>query len=95
MVDGLAKLFSAFFFGLRDLVNGITNTIWGLVVIFWALYLLSHRVDPSVAYYFAGVGSTLLGISSQQGHTNTITNSKVNMAADPANIVEGKIDAKS
>lgn len=54
---------ASLFFGFRDLLNGINNTVWGVFILFWAMYILVHHNDSSAAaYYFAGVASTLLGI---------------------------------
>jgi glucose uptake protein GlcU len=72
------NIISGFFFGIRDLLNGISNTVWGVALIFACILLfIHHPSDTSVIYYFAGVASTLLGIKNDHGQQNTFNNSSV------------------
>lgn len=76
----MSNFFSALLTSLRDFLNGITNTTWGLIIIFWSMHIMVMGNHDPVGYYFAGIGSTLLGIS-HNGQTSTITNSTVTTPA--------------
>lgn len=43
-------------------VGGLPNTFWGIIVLFSSMYIAVHY-NSNIGYYFAGVGSTLLGIN--------------------------------
>lgn len=53
-------------------IGGLPNTFWGIIVLFSAMYIAVHY-NADIGYYFAGVGSTLLGINHIQNATATIT----------------------
>lgn len=85
----LKELLGAFFFGIRDLLNGITNTVWGVTILMISMYvILQHPDSSAVAYYFAGVASTLLGIkgdhapSPTSSASTTIITEKTNAQSD-------------
>jgi len=62
---------------IREFLNGINNTIWGLLIIFVCMRMISRGINVEAAYYFAGVGSTMIGIKASQAHGN-ITDSVIN-----------------
>jgi hypothetical protein len=58
---------------LRDFLNGISNTIWGVILLYVAVCMKMRHVDDAAVYYFAGIGSTLLGVN--HGPSTTGNNS--------------------
>lgn len=42
-------------------IGNLPNTFWGILVLFSSMYIAVHY-NSDIGYYFAGVGSTLLGI---------------------------------
>jgi len=44
-----------------DSLNGISNTIWGVLILGVAI-VLGIKGKTELCYYFAGIGSTLIGI---------------------------------
>ena len=95
----MQNFFGGLFFGVRDLLNGINNTVWGVFILFWAMYILTHHQDTSAAaYYFAGVASTLLGIKQDHPQTTNFNNSSVSTPGPLNSSVTnsaGDTDAKS
>lgn len=72
---------TTFLIALRDFLNGISNTIWGVILLFCAVEMKLHHVDDAAVYYFAGIGSTLLGVNhgpntSGNNSNNTIITPK-------------------
>lgn len=63
---------------LKEFLNGLSNTIWGLLIIFICMRMISHGSNIEAAYYFAGVGSTMIGIKASQATPNNINNSILN-----------------
>lgn len=51
---------------IREFLNGINNTIWGLLIIFVCMRMIAKEINVEAAYYFAGVGSTMIGIKASQ-----------------------------
>lgn len=51
-------------------IGGLPNTFWGIIVLFSSMYIAVHY-NRDVGFYFAGVGSTLLGINHLQNTTVT------------------------
>ena len=43
-------------------IGNLPNTFWGILVLFSSMYIAIHY-NADIGYYFAGVGSTLLGIT--------------------------------
>jgi hypothetical protein len=43
-------------------VAGLPNTFWGILILASSMYIAVHH-DQQVGYYFAGIGSTLIGIN--------------------------------
>jgi hypothetical protein len=43
-------------------IGGLPNTFWGILILAFSMYISVYH-DTQVGYYFAGVGSTLLGIN--------------------------------
>lgn len=69
---------------IREFLNGISNTIWGLIVIFVCMRMISKGINVEAAYYFAGVGSTMIGIkASSQQVPGPINNSVINSEVNP------------
>jgi len=59
----MKTIISSFFFGIRDLMNGINNTVWGISILYVTMWIFVHCPNQAnIAYYFAGIASTLLGI---------------------------------
>lgn len=48
------------------------NTFWGILILFSSMYI-AVKFNSSIGYYFAGVGSTLVGIKSVADTPNNIT----------------------
>lgn len=61
MLTGLTNLVRA--------VGGLPNTFWGILVLFSSMYI-AVKYNSDIGYYFAGVGSTLLGIQHYQDVKN-------------------------
>lgn len=52
--------------GIGNLIRIIGNlppTYWGVLILFASMYMAVHGAKIEEVYYFAGVGSTLTGIS--------------------------------
>lgn len=60
MLDAIAKIF--------EIIASITNTTWGILILLASMWIAVHY-SKEVGYYFAGVGSTLAGISSVKSAT--------------------------
>lgn len=61
------------FKGLIDLIKvigNLPNTFWGITILYSSMYM-AVKYNSDIGYYFAGVGSTLLGINHIQGGTTT------------------------
>lgn len=66
---------------IREFLNGINNTIWGLLIIFVCMRMIAKGINVEAAYYFAGVGSTMIGIKASQSGAapiGPVTNSTIN-----------------
>ena len=66
---------------LKEFLNGLSNTIWGLLIIFICMRMIAHGSNIEAAYYFAGVGSTMIGIKASQNGSSSlgsISNSVIN-----------------
>lgn len=63
---------------IREFLNGINNTVWGLLIIFVCMRMIARGSNVEAAYYFAGVGSTMIGIKASQMPAGAINNSVVN-----------------
>lgn len=63
---------------LIDAIGNLPNTFWGILVLFSSMYIAVHY-NGDIGYYFAGVGSTLLGI-------NHLQNTRVTSSSNPAEI---------
>ena len=62
----MKNIFSDFFFGLRDFLNGINNTVWGISMLYVTMHIFIYCPNQTnLAYYFAGIASTLLGIKHE------------------------------
>lgn len=53
---------------LVKVIGGLPNTFWGIIVLFASMYI-AVKYNSNIGYYFAGVGSTLLGINHLQPNT--------------------------
>lgn len=64
---------------LKEFLNGISPTVWGLLIILICIALKVRKTDSETVYYFAGIGSTLLGINHEkQGNVNnSVINSEL------------------
>lgn len=62
----------------KEFLNGLSNTVWGLLIIFICMRMIAKGSNIEAAYYFAGVGSTMIGIKASQSTPGTISNSVVN-----------------
>lgn len=62
-------------------IGNLPNTFWGILVLFSSMYLAVHY-NMAIGYYFAGVGSTLLGI------THPTSNAATTIASSPQIKVE-------
>lgn len=51
-------------------IGNLPNTFWGILVLFASMWIAVHY-NSNVGYYFAGVGSTLLGINHLNQEINT------------------------
>jgi len=51
-------------------IGNLPNTFWGILVLFSAMYI-AVKYNSDIGYYFAGVGSTLLGINHLQPNSVT------------------------
>jgi hypothetical protein len=60
------KMFTALNSLVKSL-NELSNTFWGMVILIGAMIIAKNNHD--VGYYFAGIGSTLVGINYT--HPNT------------------------
>lgn len=47
---------------LIRVIGGLSNTFWGILILSSSMYIAVHH-DKQVGYYFAGIGSTLIGIN--------------------------------
>jgi hypothetical protein len=57
MLDGLAKIF--------QIIGNISNTTWGILILICSMYI-AVKYNSNIGYYFAGIGSTLAGISKDK-----------------------------
>lgn len=57
---------------LIDAIGKLPNTFWGITILFASMYM-SVKYNADIGYYFAGVGSTLLGINHVQNATATFS----------------------
>ena len=74
----MSNFISAVLEAVREFLNGINNTVWGLLIIFICMHMISKGNNPDAAYYFAGVGSTMIGIKASQRISDVnISNSEV------------------
>jgi len=53
-------------------IGNLPLTFWGILVLFTSMYLAA-KYNLQLGYYFAGVGSTLCGISHMQPSPNQVT----------------------
>ena len=44
------------------IVAGLPNTFWGIIILIASMHMAVHD-NQQVGYYFAGIGSTLIGIT--------------------------------
>lgn len=51
-------------------IGELPNTFWGIVILFSSMYI-AVKYNSSIGYYFAGVGSTLVGIKQVSDPPNT------------------------
>lgn len=51
-------------------VGNLPNTFWGFLILFSSMYI-AVKHNMAVGYYFAGVGSTLLGIKDSKDASNS------------------------
>lgn len=54
-----------------EIIANLPMTFWGILVLFISIHVAIHN-SKEIGYYFAGVGSTLLGINQLQGRATTI-----------------------
>lgn len=47
---------------LIRVIGGLSNTFWGILILCFSMYIAVHH-DTQIGYYFAGIGSTLIGIN--------------------------------
>lgn len=64
-----------------DNLNKVTNTFWGISVLFVSMWM-AVKGFHEIAYYFAGIGSTLLGIGK---HDVSQTAQQINNRIPPDN----------
>lgn len=57
---------------LIEAVEKIPNTFWGITILYSSMYM-SVKYNAEIGYYFAGVGSTLLGITPVRNTVATLT----------------------
>jgi TM2 domain-containing membrane protein YozV len=60
-------------------IGDLPNTFWGIVILFCSMYL-AVKYNLEIGYYFAGVGSTLVGINHLQPQPNT----RMTIGTDPS-----------
>ncbi len=53
-------------------IGNLPNTFWGITILYSSMYMSVH-FNAEIGYYFAGVGSTLLGINHVQSAMHTMT----------------------
>jgi hypothetical protein len=63
-VDSIIKLINA--------LGTLPNTFWGILVLF-ASMKIAVKYNSDIGFYFAGVGSTLLGIKHDTSDSSTLT----------------------
>lgn len=51
-------------------IGNLPNTFWGIIVLLLSMRIATHY-SADIGYYFAGVGSTLCGISHLQNQAVT------------------------
>lgn len=83
-ITNMAKFLVDLLEGMRDTLNGVSNTVWGIVILFISMHMIAHGQDVESAYYFAGVASTLIGIKQPvatsfvaTGRTQNISEEKI------------------
>jgi len=54
-------------------IGSLPNTFWGILVLFSSMWIAVHY-NANIGYYFAGVGSTLLGINHLTSTSTTVNN---------------------
>lgn len=52
-------------------IGNLPNTFWGILILGASMYI-AVKYDTNIGYYFAGVGSTLLGIQHSPNQTLTV-----------------------
>jgi hypothetical protein len=53
-------------------IGALPNTFWGIIVLFASMWI-AVKYNSNIGYYFAGVGSTLLGINHVLPSPNQVT----------------------
>jgi hypothetical protein len=56
---------------LVESINLVSNTVWGMLLLASSIYVACHY-NKDIGIYFAGVGSTLIGIKRSSEMPNTI-----------------------
>lgn len=62
-------------------IGALPNTFWGMTILYSSMYMSVHY-NVDIGYYFAGVGSTLLGIN----HLQQIPSSTTTVQQNPPQI---------
>lgn len=57
-----------------EAIGNLPNTFWGILVLFTAMHI-AVAYNSDIGYYFAGVGSTLLGIAPNHSPNTKFTTS--------------------
>jgi hypothetical protein len=75
----MSNYYSATLDSTKEFLNGINHTVWGLLIIFICILLKIKGVASETVYYFAGIGSTMIGIKSPGAtvNNNSVVNSEV------------------
>jgi len=58
-------------------IGDLPNTFWGILILFASMFI-AVKYNSSIGYYFAGVGSTLVGIKQATDVPNTLTTINTN-----------------
>lgn len=56
-------------------IGNLPNTFWGIIVLLLSMRIATHY-NAEIGYYFAGVGSTLCGISHLQSKNLSLDTSQ-------------------
>jgi hypothetical protein len=64
-------------------IGNLPNTFWGILILGASMYI-AVKYNSDIGYYFAGVGSTLLGIQ----HTSNAPNTTMTVDSNPPMKVE-------